>query len=133
LSARAARSRRQKFGTKHGGKAKLEAIDAKLAAMDDGNRTKAIKKHAGTHLAQMLRRAPLLPFHYVVFDPMHGVHNEANVLLDEAVHKHLMVDSPKPEVKALIESTTVKVNDLSSSSTRSSSCSQSTPSLRRTT
>ena len=42
---------------------------------------------------------------------MHGVHNEANVLLDEAVHRHLMVDSPDPEVKAIIETAQSNIND----------------------
>lgn len=26
---------------------------------------------------------PLVPFHHVVFDPMHGLHNELNVIFDE--------------------------------------------------
>ena len=43
---------------------------------------------------------------------MHGIHNEANVLLDEAVHKHLMVDSPDPEVKAIIATAQAQVNKL---------------------
>eukprot|EP00966_Prymnesium_polylepis_P254205 5874768-Prymnesium_polylepis.1 len=41
---------------------------------------------------------------------MHGVHNEANVLLDEVVHKHLMVESTDPEVKAAIEKATTSIN-----------------------
>lgn len=90
---------RQVFDSKHGGKKKLEQIDAKLAGLDEHNRAKELKKHAKKHLSQQLRREPLLPFHYVVHDPMHGVHNEINVLLDEAVHKHLMVDSTDEVVK----------------------------------
>jgi len=38
--------------------------------------------------------------------------NEANILLDEAIHKHLMVKSTK-EVNKVIEETTLKVNKLS--------------------
>ena len=80
----------QTFDSEKGGRAKLEKLDATLAAMEDGPRTSKLKRHAKKHLAQQLRREPLIPFHYVVFDPMHGVHNEINVLLDEAVHKHLV-------------------------------------------
>ena len=69
-----------------------------------------MKKHARKHLSQQLRRDPLLPFHYVVHDPMHGVHNEVNVLLDEAVHKHLMVDSTDPAVTEVIERVTQQIN-----------------------
>jgi hypothetical protein len=58
----------------------------------------------------MLRRAPLLAFHYVVYDPMHGIHNEVNVLLDESVHKHLMVDSGDAGVKSVIEVAQSKIN-----------------------
>ena len=103
---------RQHFGTAHGGYAKLEIIDAKLALLDDKNRAKELKKHADRHLAQQLRREPLLPFHFVVFDPMHGVHNEINVLLDEAVHKHLMVESTDPVVNEIIERKTIEINQL---------------------
>ena len=78
--------------------------------MDDLARARALKSHARKHKAQQFRRAPLLPFHHVVFDPMHGVHNEANVLLDEATHQHLMVQSSDPEVKAIIETQQAKIN-----------------------
>ena len=80
--------------------------------MEEARRQCELKKHGHTHHAQQLRRAPLLPFHHVVFDPMHGVHNEANVLLDEAVHQHLMVEPPDDECKKVISETQAKVNSL---------------------
>ena len=58
----------------------------------------------------MLRRAPLIPVHHFVFDPMHGMHNEANVLLDESVHKHLMVESEDPQVKASLAKAQASIN-----------------------
>ena len=69
-----------------------------------------LKKEANLHLGTMLRRGPGIPFHHVVFDPMHGCHNEVNVLLDESVHKHLMVDSPDAEVKRAIEEAQAEIN-----------------------
>ena len=93
-----------KFGTDHGGQAALDAIDANLSAMDPGNMERALKAHAKNsfHAGQQLRRSPLLPFHFVVHDPMHAVHNEANALLDEAVHKHLVAceESKDKQVQA---------------------------------
>lgn len=52
----------------------------------------------------------MLPFHFVVFDPMHGIHNEANVLIDEAVHQHLMVQSPDPDVMEVLATAQENVN-----------------------
>jgi hypothetical protein len=100
----------QEFGTDHGGRAKLEQIDVELSRLEDGPRDNRLKKHAKQHAAQMLRRGPLLAFHRVVHDPMHGVHNEVNVLLDESVHKHLMVDSTDGEVKKKIEIAQENIN-----------------------
>ena len=88
--------------------AKLEAIDAKLAGMKPSKADNELKKHAKKCAGQQLRRPPLLPFHHVVFDPMHGIHNEINVLLDEAIHQHLMVEDPS--VKATIEEAQDKIN-----------------------
>ena len=99
-----------RFGTDHGGAAALEELDAELAAMDQRHMTAKMKKHADGHLAQQLRRPPLLPFHYVTHDPMHAVHNEANALLDEAVHKHLMVESDDAEVKKTMEHAQALIN-----------------------
>ena len=102
----------QVFDSEKGGRAKLEKLDDELAQMDERPRDNRLKKHAkGTvkcagHHGQQLRRAPLLPVHHFVFDPMHGVHNEANILLDEAVHKHLMVESSDAAVKKVIEEAT---------------------------
>ena len=100
------------FGTDHGGRAALDEIDAKLHGMEPGPLASTLKTHAKTHLAQMLRRWPLLPFHYVTHDPMHGVHNEANAVLDEAVHKHLMVESTDAEVKKTLEIAQAAINTL---------------------
>ena len=80
--------------------------------MEPGPLASTLKTHAKTHLAQMLRRWPLLPFHYVTHDPMHGVHNEANAVLDEAVHKHLMVESTDAEVKKTLEIAQAAINTL---------------------
>eukprot|EP00966_Prymnesium_polylepis_P327468 7383339-Prymnesium_polylepis.1 len=100
----------QVFGTDHGGKAELEKIDTWLAELPDNIRTNELRKHAKRHHGQQLRRPPLLPVHHFVFDPMHGMHNEANVILDESVHKHLMVESKEPEVKKTIEEAQAKIN-----------------------
>ena len=100
------------FGTDHGGRAALDEIDAKLLGMEPGPLASTLKTHAKGHLAQMLRRWPLLPFHYVTHDPMHGVHNEANAVLDEAVHKHLMVESTDAEVKKTLEIAQAAINTL---------------------
>ena len=100
------------FGTDHGGRAALDEIDAKLSGMEPGPLASTLKLHAKLHLAQMLRRRPLLPFHYVTHDPMHGVHNEANAVLDEAVHKHLMVESTDAEVKKALETAQAAINKL---------------------
>lgn len=100
------------FDSAKGGRQKLEALDSKVAGWSESTRTNELRKHARLHVGQMLRRAPLLPVHHFVFDIMHGVHNEANVLLDEAVHKHLMVDSPSPEVKKIIADAQEQINAL---------------------
>ena len=93
------------FDSKKGGKKKLEALDIAVAEQPN-----LLKKEANLHLGTMLRRGPGIPFHHVVFDPMHGCHNEVNVLLDESVHKHLMVDSPDAEVKRAIEEAQAEIN-----------------------
>ena len=103
---------KESFGTDYGGRAALDEIDAKLHALDQGNMAKTLKLHAKSHLAQQLRRCPLLPFHFVTHDPMHGVHNEANAVLDEAVHKHLMVESTDTEVKKTLETQQALINTL---------------------
>ena len=108
-----AHDRSQVFDSAKGGRAKLEAIDAKLASfVDEKKRENYIKKHAKSHGAQMLRRPPLLPFHHVVFDIMHAIHNEANVILDEGIHKHLMIDSPDAAVKKVIATAQSNINKL---------------------
>ena len=103
---------KKEFGTEHGGRAKLDAIDSELNAMEPGPMASALKRFADKHAAQMLRRPPLLPFHFVVHDPMHAVHCEANVLIDESVHKHLMVESNDPEVKEAIATAQATINKM---------------------
>eukprot|EP00966_Prymnesium_polylepis_P068102 1582882-Prymnesium_polylepis.1 len=103
-----ARRAMQDFGTDHGGRAALKTTDGWLADLPDNTHTNELRKHAKRHHGQQLRRPPLLPVHYFVVDPMHGMHNEANVLLDESVHKHLMVESKEPEVKKTIKEAQAK-------------------------
>jgi hypothetical protein len=100
------------FDSKKGGRAKLDKLDEELAGKSNSQRTTALRKHAIKHHAQQLRRPPLLPFHYVVYDPMHALHNEVNVLLDEAVHKHLMTESKDQEVKLAITTAQESINTL---------------------
>ena len=100
------------FGTDHGGKAALDAIDEKLFSLENEYRAREQNGHAKKHMAQQLRRWPLLPFHHVVHDPMHAVHNEANALLDEAVHKHLVVESTDAEVKKTLAAAQEAINKL---------------------
>ena len=104
----------KKTWTQEGGWAQLEAERARYARMDPATRAREEKKHADKHEAQNLCRAPLVPFHHVVFDPMHGIHCEVNALLDEAVHKPLCVgyDSKIPEVKATCEKAASVINKL---------------------
>jgi hypothetical protein len=102
----------QVFDSADGGRAKLDALDLKLSKLEGTAHANALTKHGRGHAGQQLRRSPLLPFHHVVFDPMHAVHNEANVLLDEAVHKHLMVESSDPQVKKVIDAAQSKINAL---------------------
>ena len=42
-----------------------------------------VETYSRKHLASQFGMEPLLPFHLVQWDPMHGAHNELNVLLDE--------------------------------------------------
>lgn len=98
------------FGTDHGGAAALDDLDAELAGMVENKKMARLNTHAKSHRAQQLRRAPLIPFHHVTHDPMHAVHNEANALLDEAVHKHLMVESNDSEVKKTLATAQTLIN-----------------------
>lgn len=102
----------QQFGTGHGGLAKLDAERTRVAALSDKERAKFNEKYTAAHHGSVFDHEPLLPFHHVVFDPMHGIHNEANVLLDEAIHQQLIVESPDKEVQAQLASTQAAVNKL---------------------
>ena len=100
------------FSSENGGRTKLEALDTELAKLSEKAQENRLKNHAKEHDGQQLRRGPLLPFHHVVFDPMHGMHNEANAILDEIVHRHLCVDSSDAEVKQIIETAQKAINTL---------------------
>lgn len=103
-----------KTWTQDGGYAELEAERACFARMDVAKRTTEMKKHADKHYAQQWGRPPLVPFHWLVFDPMHAIHCEVNVLLDEAVHRPLVLghESKDPFVKQTCAEAQKKVNEL---------------------
>ena len=69
----------QVYDKAEGGVAKLEreAVSRSSASASDQER------YARLHLSSQFDMEPLIPFHYVQWDPMHGLHNELNVLLDE--------------------------------------------------
>ena len=54
-----------------------------LAGLDPKKRDAELKKFADAHCAQNFDCPPLIPWHHVVFDVMHAVHNELNIILDE--------------------------------------------------
>jgi hypothetical protein len=70
----------QVFDSADGGLKKLEAEAAarlqNASAADD-------ERFSKLHLSCQYGQEALIPFHYVQWDPMHGAHNELNVLLDE--------------------------------------------------
>ena len=70
----------QDFDSADGGLQKLEAEAAtrlqNASAADDD-------RFAKLHISSQHGLEPLIPFHYAQWDPMHGAHNELNVLLDE--------------------------------------------------
>ena len=98
-----------KTWTQDGGYAELEAERVRMAR-DPAKE----KHHIDTHDSQGFNRPPLIPFHFDVFDPMHGIHCEVNALLDEAVHKPLELgyESKEPGVKETCARVQNKVNDL---------------------
>lgn len=63
--------------------AKLEAERAKRSAWDERKLATEDEKFAKKHLASQFGKEPLIPFHLVQWDPMHGLHNEFNALLSE--------------------------------------------------
>ena len=73
----------QTFSSQNGGKKKLNAAREKLAKLTVEEREKAYKTHADAHHSQKLDCPPLIPCHEYLWDPMHAVHCELNVIIDE--------------------------------------------------
>ena len=69
----------QVYDKAKGGLKKLEeeVISRLNASVSDQER------YAKLHHSSQFGMEPLIPFHYVQWDPMHGLHNELNVLMDE--------------------------------------------------
>ena len=61
----------------------LLAKQAEIGEMSPDDREKELKKHADNHKSQKFNCPPLIPCHHYLWDPMHAVHNELNVILDE--------------------------------------------------
>jgi hypothetical protein len=76
-------ARSQVYDSADGGMAKLERERTERAGWDDAKTKREDEKYAHQHHGSVWGREPLIPFHYVQWDPMHGLHNEFNVLLDE--------------------------------------------------
>ncbi|KAL1525355.1 hypothetical protein AB1Y20_020217 [Prymnesium parvum] len=92
--------------------AKLEAERAERASWTDAKLDREDEKFSKKHLSSRWGKEPLLPFHMVQWDPMHGLHNEFNALISEAVHEHLKIESPDKEVETVIENTKERINAL---------------------
>jgi hypothetical protein len=73
----------QVFDSTKGGRAKLDGERETRLGWSDSKRATEDEKYAKQHHGQCWSCEPLLPFDIVQFDPMHGVHNELNVILDE--------------------------------------------------
>ena len=100
------------WSSSDGGLDRLQKERDDMAEQPENVRARELEKHAKRHHGQGFDRPPLLPVHYVVFDPMHGVHMEGNVLFDEAIHQHLALESPDAEVQQVLDAAKRKVNDL---------------------
>mmetsp|Transcript_26855 Transcript_26855/g.40443 ORF Transcript_26855/g.40443 Transcript_26855/m.40443 type:complete len:99 (+) Transcript_26855:111-407(+) len=64
----------QEYDSKNDGMAKLEAERAKRSAWDERKLATEDEKFAKKHLASQFGKEPLIPFHLVQWDPMHGSH-----------------------------------------------------------
>ena len=73
----------QTFSTENGGKEKLIREQARVNKLSPDDRETELKKHADKHKSQKFNCPPLIPCHHYLWDPMHAVHNELNVILDE--------------------------------------------------
>mmetsp|Transcript_27747 Transcript_27747/g.48520 ORF Transcript_27747/g.48520 Transcript_27747/m.48520 type:complete len:83 (+) Transcript_27747:84-332(+) len=67
--------------------AKLEAERAERASWTDAKLDREDEKFSKKHLSSRWGKEPLLPFHMVQWDPMHGLHNEFNALISEVSSK----------------------------------------------
>ena len=74
----------QVFDSEKGGMAKLDAERTRKASLDDDVCEKEDVDFSALHKATRYDCCPLLPFTHVVFDPMHAMHNEINLISDEA-------------------------------------------------
>ena len=90
----------------------LDEAMSKLASMTTNGRTAETRRLADMHDGVVPHQHGVLPFHHKVIEPMHATHNEFNVLLDEAVHQHLLVQSSDPKVKEEVLKATRDINAL---------------------
>jgi hypothetical protein len=86
----------QVFDSTKGGRAKLDTERETRLGWPESKRATEDEKYAKQHHGQCWSCEPLLPFDIVQFDPMHGVHNELNVLLDEVKLGLAIAPSCKP-------------------------------------
>lgn len=103
---------KQTWGSHDRGLERLQADRTRKENLSDVDRRKEDEKHVAAHHGQAFDHPPLLPCHYVIFDPMHGMHMEGNVLFDEAIHQHFLVESPEPEVMELLQKKQTEINEL---------------------
>lgn len=83
-----------------------------MASLDEKAQKLENEKFSKAHHSQVFDHPPLLPCHYFVFDPMHALHCEFNVLIDESIHQHLVVQIDSPEVMSEIRAATRDVNQM---------------------
>lgn len=102
----------QTYDSADGGQDKMDEEICKLAGMSKSGRTAETRRLADLHHGVVPHQHGVLPFHHKVIEPMHGTHNEFNVLLDEAVHQHLLVQSTDPKVKSAVLEKTHEINEL---------------------
>lgn len=63
--------------------AKLEQERTQRASWPENKLEKEDEKFSRMHLSSKWGKEPLIPFHMVQWDPMHGLHNEFNALVNE--------------------------------------------------
>jgi len=66
----------------NGGFEALEKERARVLKMGDKEQKAYKEKFSKTHPGHIFNTAPLSPFKYVVFDPMHAMFNEANAIFN---------------------------------------------------